>query len=112
MNLLESESKLGPFPQPSFLFKTEKYSLKDSLKLSGLEHLLIFMDFLGKFIPMLNWDFVKADPITYRATYGAIRFEVTVGADNRKNAVTVTRTEGDKFEIKTISGSRKSVAVV
>jgi len=27
---------------------------------------------------MLNWDFVKADPITYRATHGAIRFEVTV----------------------------------
>jgi hypothetical protein len=31
---------------------------------------------------------------------GAIRFEVTVGADNRKDVITVTRTEGDKFEIK------------
>ena len=27
---------------------------------------------------MLNWDFVKADPITYRAIEGAIRLEVTV----------------------------------
>jgi hypothetical protein len=43
---------------------------------------------------MLSWEFVKADPITYRATDGAIRFEVTVGADNR-NAITVTRTEGE-----------------
>jgi hypothetical protein len=58
---------------------------------------------------MLNWDFVKADPITYRATYGAIRFEVTVGADNRKNAVTVTRTEGDKFEIKTFRDHGKAL---
>ena len=49
---------------------------------------------------MLNWDFVKADPITYRAMDGAIRFEVTVRADNRKDVITVTRAEGDKFEIK------------
>jgi hypothetical protein len=31
---------------------------------------------------------------------GAIRFEVTVRADNRKDVITVTRAEGDKFEIK------------
>ena len=49
---------------------------------------------------MLSWNFVKAHPITYRATDGGIGFEVTVGADNR-HAITVTRTEGDKFEIKT-----------
>jgi hypothetical protein len=70
------------------------------------------MDALGKLIhiiPMLNWDFVKADPITYRATYGAIRFEVTVGADNRKTAVTVTRTEGDKFEIKAFRDHGKAL---
>jgi hypothetical protein len=72
---------------------------------------IILMDFLGKLIhiiPMLSWDFVKADPITYRATDGAIRFEVTVGADNR-NAITVTRTEGDKFEIKTFRDHGKAL---
>ena len=58
---------------------------------------------------MLNWDFVKADPVTYRATYGAIRFEVTVGADNRETAVTVTRTEGDKFEIKAFRNHGKAL---
>jgi hypothetical protein len=55
------------------------------------------MESSRKFIhinPMLSWEFVKADPITYRATDGAIRFEVTVKADNR-NAITVTRTEGE-----------------
>jgi hypothetical protein len=58
---------------------------------------------------MLNWDFVKADPITYRATYGAIRFEVTMGTDKRKNAVTVTRTVGDNFEIKTFRDHGKAL---
>ena len=58
---------------------------------------------------MLNWDFVKADPITYRAIHGAIRFEVTVGEDNRKTAVTVTRTEGDKFEIKAFRDHGKAL---
>ena len=63
----------------------------------------MFMNFLRKFvhiIPMLSWNFVKADPITYRATDGAVRFEITVAANNRKNAIRVTRTEGDKFKIK------------
>jgi hypothetical protein len=58
---------------------------------------------------MLNWDFVKADPITYRATYGVIRFEVTMGTDKRKNAVTVRRTEGDNFEIKTFRDHGKAL---
>jgi len=49
---------------------------------------------------MLSWDLVRAHPATYRAIDGAISFEVTVGADKRKDAITVTRTEGDKFEIK------------
>ena len=49
---------------------------------------------------MLNWDLVKADPVTYRAINGSVRFEVTVGKDDGKGAITVTRTEGDKFEIK------------
>jgi hypothetical protein len=49
---------------------------------------------------MLEWDFVKADPLTYRAIDGAIRFEVAVERDYRKDAVRVTRTEGDKLEIK------------
>jgi hypothetical protein len=70
------------------------------------------MDFLQQFvsiISMLSWDFVKADPITYRATDGAIRFEVIVGADNREDAITVTRTEGDKFEIKTFRDQGKAL---
>jgi hypothetical protein len=29
-----------------------------------------------------------------------MNFEVLLGADNRKEAITVARTEGDKFEIK------------
>jgi hypothetical protein len=57
---------------------------------------------------MLSWNFVKANPITYRATDGGIGFEVTVGADNR-NAITVTRTEGDKFEIKTFRDHGKAL---
>jgi hypothetical protein len=48
----------------------------------------------------LSWDFVRADPITYRAIDGAVCFEITLAADNRKNAIRVTRTEGDKFKIK------------
>jgi hypothetical protein len=63
---------------------------------------------LAKIISMLSWEFVKADPMTYRATDGAIRFEVTVGADNR-NAITVTRTDGDKFEIKTFRDHGKAL---
>ena len=61
---------------------------------------------------MLSWDLVRAHPVTFRAIDGAISFEVTVGADNRKDAITVTRTEGDKFEIKVFRDSRESVAMV
>ena len=39
---------------------------------------------------MLNWDFIKDDPVTYRAIEGAMRFEVTVERDNRKGTITVT----------------------
>jgi hypothetical protein len=38
---------------------------------------------------MFNWDFVKADPVTYRAIDGAICFEVTVERENCKGTVTV-----------------------
>ena len=58
---------------------------------------------------MLSWDFVKADPVTYRAINGAIRFEVTVRTDSRKDAITVTRTEGDKFEIKIFRNPGKAL---
>ena len=58
---------------------------------------------------MLNWDFVKADPITYRAIEGAIRLEVTVERDNRKGTITVTRTEGEKLEIKVFRNYRKAL---
>jgi hypothetical protein len=60
-------------------------------------------------IPMLNWNLVKADPITYRAIDGGIRFEVMVGTDNRKGAITVTRAEGDKFEIKVFRDRGKAL---
>jgi len=73
---------------------------------------MISMDFgdnLCKFISMLSWDFVKADPITYRATDGAVRFEITLAADNRKNAIRVTRMEGDKFKIKIFHNHRKAL---
>jgi hypothetical protein len=58
---------------------------------------------------MLNWDFVKADPVTYRAIDGAICFEVTVEREKCKGAVTVTRTEGDKFAIKVFRDHRKAL---
>jgi hypothetical protein len=48
---------------------------------------------------MLRWSFVKTDPLTYRSISGLIHFEVTLVTDNRKDAITVTRTKGDKFEI-------------
>jgi hypothetical protein len=57
---------------------------------------------------MLNWDFIKNDPVTYRAIEGAMRFEVTVERDNRKGTITVTRTEGDKFAIKVFRDHRKN----
>jgi hypothetical protein len=40
---------------------------------------------------------------------GAIIFEVTVGADKRKEAITVTRTKGDKFEIKAFRDRGKAL---
>jgi hypothetical protein len=52
---------------------------------------------------MLNWNFVKANPITHRATDGAIRFEVTVGAD---------KSQSDYGRNQNIPRSRKSVAVL
>ena len=58
---------------------------------------------------MLSWDLVRAHPATYRAIDGAISFEVTVGADNRKDAITVTRTKGDKFEIKVFRDRGKAL---
>jgi hypothetical protein len=58
---------------------------------------------------MLSWDFVKADPVTYRGIDGTIRFEVKVETDNRKDAITVTRTEGDKFEIKVFRDRKKAL---
>jgi hypothetical protein len=58
---------------------------------------------------MLNWDFIKNDPATYRAIEGAMRFEVTVERDNRKGTITVTRTEGDKFAIKVFRDHRKAL---
>ena len=70
---------------------------------------MAFGDNLCKFISMLSWDFVKADPITYRATDGAVRFEITLAADNRKNAIRVTRMEGDKFKIKIFHNHRKAL---
>lgn len=58
---------------------------------------------------MLNWDFVKADPVTYRAINGTILFEVTVEMDTPKGTVTVTRTQGDKFEIKVFRDHGKAL---
>jgi hypothetical protein len=63
----------------------------------------------GTFYSMLNWDFVKAAPVTYQAIDGAICFEVTVERENCKDAVTVTRTEGDKFAIKVFRDHRKAL---
>ena len=58
---------------------------------------------------MLSWDLVKAHPATYRAIDGATSFEVMVGSENCENASTVTRTEGDKFEIKVFRDRRKAL---
>ena len=61
------------------------------------------------YFSMLNWDFIKNDPVTYRAIEGAMRFEVTVERDNRKGTITVTRTDGDKFAIKVFRDHRKAL---
>jgi hypothetical protein len=58
---------------------------------------------------MLNWDFVKADPITYRAIEGSICLEVTVERDNCNGTIMVTRTEGEKFAIKVFRDYRKAL---
>jgi hypothetical protein len=63
----------------------------------------------ARFVSMLSWDFVKADPVTYRGIDGTIRFEVKVETDNRKDAITVTRMEGDKFKIKIFRDHRKAL---
>jgi hypothetical protein len=63
----------------------------------------------ARFVSMLSWDFVKADPVTYRGIDGTIRFEVKVETDNRKDAITVTRMEGDKFKIKIFPDHRKAL---
>jgi hypothetical protein len=58
---------------------------------------------------MLRWDFVRADPVSYRAIDGAIRFEVTIGTDSCKEAITVRRTEGDRSEIKIFRDHAKAL---
>jgi len=73
---------------------------------------MILIDFMEDFrylIFMLSWDLVKAHPVTYRAIDGVTSFEVMVGPDNRKNAITVTRTKGDKFEIRVFRDSKKAL---
>ena len=67
------------------------------------------MENTGMLFSMLSWDFVKADPVTYRGIDGTIRFEVKVETDNRKDAITVTRMEGDKFKIKIFRDHRKAL---
>jgi hypothetical protein len=67
------------------------------------------MEKLARSHSMLSWDLVKAHPATYRAIDGATSFEVMVGSDNRKDAITVTRTEGDKFEIKVFRDRGKAL---
>jgi len=71
---------------------------------------LIITEIFARFyFSMLNWDFIKDDPVTYRAIEGAMRLEVTVERDNPKGTITVTRTEGDKFAIKVFRDHRKAL---
>jgi hypothetical protein len=63
----------------------------------------------NRFLPVLNWDFVKADPVTYRTIDGEICFEVTLETNNPRGAITVTRTEGDKSAIKVFRNRRKAL---
>jgi hypothetical protein len=60
-------------------------------------------------ILMLRWNLVRANPLTYRSINGAIHFEVTLVTDNRKDAITVTRTKGDKFEVNVFRDCAKAL---